>query len=149
MVCGPVDCNLFLKTAAFFGEELTGQKGLAWEIDLPAKLPVIQGDQTRLLQVILNLINNAVKFTREGKVTLKAENRDQELVITVSDTGLGIKPEDQGYLFDEFWQADRTLKHGSGGLGLGLAISRRLVELHGGKILGRVVRERFWFRFQL
>ena len=92
------------------------------------------GDRTRLQQVALNLISNAVKFTKSGTITLWAEVGKQQVVVAVSDTGMGIPQAEQEIIFDEFRQSERTLSRGFGGMGLGLAISRRLIELHGGKI---------------
>jgi signal transduction histidine kinase/AraC-like DNA-binding protein/DNA-binding LytR/AlgR family response regulator len=116
------------------GEAMAREKGLAWQADFPANLPLVWGDRTRLQQVALNLIGNAVKFTKSGTVTLWAEVGKQQVIVAVSDTGMGIPQEEQEVIFDEFRQSGRTMSRGFGGMGLGLAISRRLVELHGGKI---------------
>jgi signal transduction histidine kinase/DNA-binding LacI/PurR family transcriptional regulator/AraC-like DNA-binding protein len=116
------------------GEAMAREKGLTWRADFPANLPLVWGDRTRLQQVVLNLIGNAVKFTKSGTVTLWAEVGKQQVVVAVSDTGLGIPQAEQEVIFDEFRQSERTMSRGFGGMGLGLAISRRLIELHGGKI---------------
>ena len=84
--------------------------------------------------MILNLVSNAVKFTEQGSVSLWVEIGKKEAVIAVSDTGLGIPSAEQETIFNEFKQSERTTRRGYGGMGLGLAISRRLVELHGGQI---------------
>jgi DNA-binding response OmpR family regulator len=84
--------------------------------------------------VILNLVSNAVKFTEQGSVSLWVEIGKKEAVIAVSDTGMGIPSAEQETIFNEFKQSERTARRGYGGMGLGLAISRRLVELHGGQI---------------
>ncbi len=110
------------------------EKGLVWRSEIPADLPLVWGDRLRLRQVALNLIGNAVKFTEQGEVALRVKVEDGEVVVSVSDTGLGIPPEEQQVIFDEFRQSGRTLARGYGGLGLGLAICRRLVELHGGRL---------------
>ncbi len=102
-------------------------------------LPLIQADEVRIEQVLANLISNAVKFTEQGTITIGAEqkftnrNRD-EIVFTVSDTGIGIAPEYQSRLFQQFSQVDDSPTRRTGGTGLGLSICRSLVELHGGTI---------------
>jgi signal transduction histidine kinase/DNA-binding LacI/PurR family transcriptional regulator/AraC-like DNA-binding protein len=126
--------NDVLSEVIALGEMMTREKGLAWQADIPDNLPLVWGDRTRLRQVALNLISNAVKFTQSGTIRLWAEVGRKQLIIAVSDTGIGIPTEDQETIFDEFSRSERTTKQGIGGMGLGLAISRRLVELHGGKI---------------
>ncbi len=116
------------------GEAMAREKGLAWRAGFIDNLPFVWGDRTRLQQVVLNLIGNAVKFTKSGTVALWAEVGKQQVVVAVSDTGMGIPQEEQEVIFDEFRQSGRTMSRGFGGMGLGLAISRRIVELHGGKI---------------
>ena len=116
------------------GEAMAREKGLAWRTDIPTDLPIVWGDKTRLQQVTLNLISNAVKFTKSGTITLWTEVGKERLMVAVSDTGIGIPVEEQSVIFDEFYQSDHAMDHGFGGKGLGLAISRRLVELHGGQI---------------
>jgi AraC-like DNA-binding protein len=116
------------------GEQLTRDKGLIWQVQMPGHAPLVWGDRTRLRQVALNLISNAVKFTPQGRVTLTVQADAEHVTVSVSDTGLGIPPEDQQSIFDEFRQSERTTSRGYGGLGLGLAISKHLIELHGGAI---------------
>ena len=100
----------------------------------PALCP-ISGDPDRLQQVILNLLSNAIKFTPdEGLVEVRLERTDEHIQLKVCDTGIGIKEEFLPYVFEYFRQADSTTTRGHGGLGLGLGIARRLVELHGGTI---------------
>ncbi|MBL8152587.1 MAG: response regulator, partial [Anaerolineae bacterium] len=129
-----VDLSQALRIVAESGSQLAADKGLAWEANLPEAGPWVWGDQTRLRQVALNLINNAIKFTSSGTVSLRLEPDGDFVTILVQDTGLGIPLEEQRVIFDEFRQSDRTIAQGYGGLGLGLAISKRLVELHGGSI---------------
>jgi len=97
-------------------------------------LPPVQADRTKFRQVLLNLLSNAVKFTPEGDVTVRVEARDHELLVSVSDTGVGIREEDQPKLFKAFQQLNGQMHLPLGGTGLGLAISKTFVELHGGKI---------------
>jgi len=158
----PLDLNRTLQMVVDTGQQLAHNKGLSWHSDLPEVSPWVRGDRTRLQQVALNLVSNAVKFTGHGEVTLevkrvkaeggeiKEEGRRKEkelhpssfiphpskeyVLISVSDTGLGIPPEEQLLIFEEFRQSQRTTTRGYGGLGLGLAICQRLVKMHGGEI---------------
>jgi CheY-like chemotaxis protein len=116
------------------GEAMAREKGLCWQTDIPEDLPYVWGDQTRLQQVTLNLVSNAVKFTSSGTITLWVDVGKNQLMVAVSDTGIGILVEEQNIIFEEFFQSERTMDQGFGGKGLGLAISRRLIELHGGRI---------------
>lgn len=96
---------------------------------------VVKGDANRLQQILWNLLNNAVKFTPEsGHVTVSVERSDEQVCISVSDTGIGISAEFIPYIFDRFRQADGSTTRNHGGLGLGLAIVRYLVELHNGSV---------------
>jgi signal transduction histidine kinase len=89
-------------------------------------------DRARLLQVLSNLIGNATKFTpRGGRITVALESRPNEVLVTVTDTGIGISAQEIGRVFDRFWQAKKSKR---GGAGLGLAISKAVVQAHGGKI---------------
>ncbi|MFE1599491.1 ATP-binding protein [Methylobacterium sp. ID0610] len=113
---------------------LAEAKGLALKLDIPQTLPIGQGDERRLTQVLMNLVGNAIKFTQSGSVEIAARAVDASFVITVSDTGPGISPADQARIFDEFQQVDSSSTRQQGGTGLGLSIARRLVLLHGGRI---------------
>ena len=134
LTCEMLDLNDVLESVAVIGEHQANEKGLAWHFEVEKGLPQVWGDRTRLRQVILNLVNNAVKFTAHGEVSLSAIVEEGYVAVSVSDTGLGIPPEEQGIIFEEFRQSERTTARGYGGLGLGLAICKRLVELHGGQI---------------
>jgi len=95
----------------------------------------IFADNTRLRQVMINLVNNAIKFTESGKIAIRASKQDSSTVlITVKDTGLGIPPEQLEDIFQEFTQVDTSTTRKVGGTGLGLPISRRLIEMHGGRL---------------
>lgn len=130
----PINLAEVLRMVAESGSQLAADKGLAWEVDLPDSGPWVWGDQTRLRQVALNLINNAIKFTPAGSVRLSVEDHGGTASVVVVDTGLGISPKEQQAIFDEFWQSERIVARGYGGLGIGLAISKRLVEMHGGTL---------------
>ncbi len=109
-------------------------KDLDVRSDIAVDVPPILADRARFRQVLVNLMSNAVKFTDTGAVTVSASSADGWVTISVSDTGIGISPEAQAYIFDEFRQADSSTTRRYGGTGLGLAISKRLVALHGGRI---------------
>jgi signal transduction histidine kinase len=115
-------------------EALASEKKLALEVDVPADLPHGRGDERRLTQVLMNLVSNAIKFTEAGSVSIGANVEDGSFLVTVSDTGVGIAPEDRERIFEEFQQVDSSSTRKKGGTGLGLAIARRIVELHGGRI---------------
>ncbi len=110
-------------------------KSIELETNIDGESCVIGGDTQRLQQIVWNLISNAVKFTPEGgKVAIKLENKDTRARLTVSDTGKGIEAEFLPFIFERFRQEDASSTRRHGGLGLGLAIVRHLVELHGGTI---------------
>jgi signal transduction histidine kinase/AraC-like DNA-binding protein/ABC-type sugar transport system substrate-binding protein len=129
-----VDLGQTLSLVAETGRRLAYERGLDWQADLPASGPWVWGDPTRLRQVVLNLVNNAIKFTAQGHVRLEVEADPDSVTVAVHDTGLGIPPEEQDAVFDEFRRSERSLARGYGGLGLGLAICKRLVDMHGGTI---------------
>jgi signal transduction histidine kinase len=109
--------------------------GLELVCDVEPDLPVVVGDRDRLLQVFINLVSNAVKFTPAGSVTVRAGREGDEIVVHVADTGIGIAPEHQALVFEEFAQATSdTLTDKPRGTGLGLPICRQIVEHHGGRI---------------
>lgn len=116
-------------TAALFE-----QKGLELIKDVTEDLPEVSGDQDRLIQVVINLISNAVKFTAKGSVTCRARRVDSHILVSVSDTGLGIAQADQPHVFEKFKQVGDTLTNKPQGTGLGLPICKEIVEYHGGRI---------------
>jgi PAS domain S-box-containing protein len=101
---------------------------------LDSSLPTIRADKTRLREVLLNLLNNAIKYSDEGEITVSAWREEEWVVISVSDTGIGIAPEHLETIFEQFSRVDSSSTRRVDGLGLGLSICRRLVELHGGEI---------------
>jgi signal transduction histidine kinase len=101
--------------------------------EIAPHLPLISGDKRRIIQIVLNLVSNACKFTPEGSVTIRAQAQPEAILISVHDTGPGIAPEDQQTVFETFRQTETGLKSGAG-TGLGLPISLRLAEAHGGKL---------------
>ncbi|MDI7277477.1 MAG: ATP-binding protein, partial [Anaerolineae bacterium] len=113
---------------------LASQKGLQLVVDVPGDLPSLSMDRLRIRQVLLNLLSNAVRFTDSGQITVTARRTAREVEITVADTGPGIEPADLERVFEEFHQLDSALSRRHQGTGLGLALSRRFVELHGGRM---------------
>ena len=115
-------------------EQLAKEKKLAFTIDVAPDLPGGHGDERRLTQVLLNLAGNAIKFTDQGEVAIKASAANGSFEVAARDTGPGISAADQAKLFQEFQQAENSITRKKGGTGLGLAISKRIIEMHGGKI---------------
>jgi signal transduction histidine kinase len=112
-------------------------KKILVEMSAPSPVPVL-GDSGRLQQVVWNLVSNAVKFTPQGgRVTVDVAAVDGHAELRVTDTGAGIPPAFLPYVFDKFRQADGSFTRQHGGLGLGLAIARHLVELHGGSVVAK------------
>lgn len=103
-------------------------------LECPSQLPYVVADIDRTEQVLVNLLGNAIHYTLTGSITVRAWTEAGKLWIAVSDTGIGIAPEDLPHVFERFFRADRSRSRHSGGTGIGLAISRRLVELQGGQI---------------
>jgi signal transduction histidine kinase/DNA-binding response OmpR family regulator len=102
--------------------------------EIEPDLPLVTGDQDRLIQVVINLISNAVKFTDTGSITCSVQQRDSELLVSVKDSGIGIAVADQPKVFEKFKQVGDTLTDKPKGTGLGLPICKEIVEYHGGRI---------------
>lgn len=131
------DLKELLERAFSMTRELALNKSVDLELEIEENIrnKYIVADELRIKQVIINLLSNAIKFTSSGgRVLLKAKCHGQELVISVADTGIGIPPEDQERIFDKFTQIQSSRLAGLSGTGLGLALCRSLVELHGGSI---------------
>src|SRR6266403_4961283 len=115
-------------------ERLAG-KHLRLIVDLPPDMPPIRADETRLQEVLYNLLENAVKYSREnGEIRLQAERCRPEIVICVSDDGIGISKDDLPRIFERFYRADKARSREFGGTGLGLSIVKHIVQLHGGRV---------------
>ena len=111
-------------------------KELSIEVDLPSQaLPSIQVDAERIGQVVRNLLSNAIAYTPAGgRIEVAARRVNDGIEMSVTDTGVGISPQDLPYIFERFYRADKSRARATGGAGLGLTIAKRLVEAHGGKI---------------
>ena len=113
---------------------LAAEKGLEFEHRIPVDLPVGHGDSHRLSQVLTNLIGNAIKFTDEGSVTVTADRDGENFAVRVIDTGPGISKANQTVIFEEFQQTEESNTQMQGGTGLGLTISKRIIDMHGGRL---------------
>lgn len=129
-----LDVAEVLRSAVETVSPLARAKRLELCLEVADDLPQVRADGTRLRQIVLNLLSNAVKFTEIGGITVRAWPEDGQMVISVADTGIGIPPEAQEYIFDEFRQVDGSTTRKYGGTGLGLAIARKLVMLQGGNL---------------
>ena len=110
------------------------RRGIMLEQSIDPRLGEIQGDERKVKQVLLNLLSNAIKFTPDGgRIDVRARAVNGSVEVSVSDTGVGIAPEDQEAIFEEFRQVGTAAKKVEG-TGLGLALSRKFIELHGGRI---------------
>jgi signal transduction histidine kinase len=128
------DLPTALESGLTLVRERVGRRSIALHMILDERLGQMRGDERKIRQVVLNLLSNAIKFTPEGgRIEVRAALKDRAVEVSVSDTGVGIAPEDQEAVFEEFRQvgtADKKVE----GTGLGLALSRKFVELHGGRI---------------
>jgi len=114
---------------------------LKLDIDIPPTLPEVMSDEARVEQVLVNIIHNAIKFTPSGgKINISAKARDNDILVSVSDTGVGIPADDLPRIFERFYKADKS--RSGGGTGLGLAIAKHIVEAHGGRIWAESVEGR-------
>ncbi len=133
----PVDLRSVSEVVLALSHPLVGSKELRLVNAVPVDLPPADADEDRLQQILHNLVGNALKFTEAGTVEVGAEvfgDGGKEIVVRVTDTGLGIAEDEQERIFRAFEQADASIERRHGGTGLGLAITRRLVELHGGRL---------------
>jgi signal transduction histidine kinase len=123
-----------IENALMLVREGAQRHGITLGRTVDERLGMIDADERKVKQVLLNLLSNALKFTPEGgRIDVRAAARDDAVEISVTDTGVGIAPEDQATVFEEFRQVGSAAKKVEG-TGLGLAISRKFIELHGGRI---------------
>ncbi len=127
-----------LKSAVETSRPLIGQMGHELTIKLPKEALIVDGDMTRLAQVFLNLLNNAAKYSdRGGHIQLNVERQGNEAVVSVTDTGIGIAADQLPRVFEMFTQLGGALERSQGGLGIGLTLVKRLVDMHGGSVEAR------------
>ncbi len=131
----PIDIKSLADMVLLLSRHLLNGKNIELINSIPENSPSIIGDDNRLQQILLNLIGNAIKFTNSGKIEISAEqNNEKELIIIISDTGIGIPNEKFDSIFQSFEQVDASISREYGGTGLGLSITKTLIELHEGKI---------------
>ena len=133
--CVPVDAGSVVRGAAEQGKRLARSRGVEFSLKAPSEFVPIQGDPEALRRALLILLDNAAKYTgRGGSIEVGLEERGNEAVAYVSDTGIGIAASDIPHIFDRFWRADKARSREQGGAGLGLSIAKWIVEMHGGVI---------------
>ena len=126
------DLPLAIDNARTFVRERAVKHGITLDVDVDDRLGEYVGDERKIKQILLNLLSNAVKFTPEGgRISITANKVDDGVEISVSDTGIGIAPEDQPKIFEEFRQVGSDSTHKTEGTGLGLTLAKKFVELHG------------------
>ena len=124
-----------LETALMLIRERATRHGIALTLDVAPGLDTLHGDERKLKQVMLNLLSNAVKFTPDGgSIGVRARAAGEGVEISVTDTGVGIAPEDRAAVFEEFKQVGKDSARKAEGTGLGLALTKKFVELHGGTV---------------
>ena len=124
-----------IRSSLAFVRERAAAHAIKLVADIPADLPIVTADERKIRQVVLNLLSNAVKFTPDGGVIeISARAAGGELEVSVKDTGIGIPPEDQAAVFEEFKQVGQRSDRSREGTGLGLTLAKKFVELHGGRI---------------
>jgi signal transduction histidine kinase len=132
----PLEVGEFIKGLASAARQVADDKRLRLETFVDPAVGTVLADRDKLEKVVLNLLFNALKFTPAGgRVELRAEKRGEELTLIVADTGIGISEKNLPHVFDRFWQADGSSKRKYQGVGIGLALVKELVEIHGGKVI--------------
>ena len=130
----PVNLRPLLESLVQRFSDQVLEDGPVLRLECPPQLPSVLTDIDRTEQVLVNLLGNALRYTSNGVITILAWTEPRKLWIAVVDTGIGIAPENLPHVFERFWRADQSRARHSGGTGIGLAISRRLIELQGGQI---------------
>jgi signal transduction histidine kinase len=129
-----IDLPLLAEEIVANARSLAKGKKIDISLAVDPDLQTVEADRTRLTQVLLNLMSNAVKFTEKGSVKLTLEEKNGDLIASIKDTGIGIHQKDIPAIFEQFRQVDGSLTRKAGGTGLGIPISKSLVELHGGRM---------------
>lgn len=128
-----IELKPIVDTVVSTGKSLLAEKPVEIQLDVPEHLTTIRGDRQRILQILLNIMSNACKFTDAGTIKLQVSQKGDEVIFVITDTGPGIAAADQGAVFEAFKQTDTGLRQG-GGTGLGMPISKSLAEAHGGRL---------------
>ena len=146
----PVDLFQVTENSLALLKPLHREKPIDLQNELTKDLPLVDGDEDRIQQILFNLLGNSLKFTESGEVRLSAVVQDGWVEVAVADTGIGIPQDKQERIFDAFEQGDASTERTHGGTGLGLSVAKQLIELHGGRIwLESVVGQGSVFRFTL
>jgi two-component system phosphate regulon sensor histidine kinase PhoR len=131
----PLDPVSVIKRAVTVIENQAKAKSISIKLDIPVDMPKIKADETRFSQVMINLLDNAIKYSSEGGlVTISAKVNDTALQIDISDTGIGISEKDLSRIFERFYRVDKARSRELGGTGLGLSIVKHIVSAHGGQV---------------
>ncbi|MGQ9554236.1 MAG: ATP-binding protein [Anaerolineae bacterium] len=130
----PADLAEVIEEAAQLARQLLRDRPVSLDIAVPPGLPKLSLDRTRIRQVLLNLLSNASRYTERGSIRVSASLGEEEVVVAVADTGAGIPADELESIFDEYHQVDVWRRPGQGGKGLGLAVAKRFVQLHAGRI---------------
>jgi signal transduction histidine kinase len=130
-------CPLLTTLINHFEEQFINQNVVALVLDCPPELPMVYADSSRVEQIMINLLGNALRYTPEGKVVVRAWSKPGRVYVEVEDTGIGIAADHLPYIFERFWRGEQSRNRRLGGTGIGLTICRRLVEIQGGEITVR------------
>jgi signal transduction histidine kinase len=130
----PLDLHELVEECVESSAPLVRDRRLKIETDVALDLPPVHADRTKVRQILLNFLSNAIKFTQAGRIVVRLREEGSAVHVSVSDTGIGIRASDLGRLFEPFHRLDNRVSREAGGTGLGLAISKRFVELHGGRV---------------
>ena len=130
----PVDLHAITRVVLKLSAPLIDDKDLQLESEIGPEIPMVEADENRLQQILHNLLGNAIKFTKAGIVKISAQHKKDRVFIAISDTGIGIPKERLEAIFESFEQGDGSTAREFGGTGLGLSVTKQLVELHGGNI---------------
>jgi len=128
------DLGQLIQEVVDTSKQLVGNRPVRLNVQLDPTVPRLMLDATRIRQALFNLLNNAMRFTDEGEITVRSQRRDDDVLVTVSDTGVGIPHSELEHIFDEFYQAEGSTARSGKGMGLGLAIAKRFVQMHGGRL---------------
>jgi len=129
------DLNRLVKNVLDIFEPSLSEKGLKFTSEIPEDIPKANADEHLLTQVLINLLDNAIKYTEEGgQITISAKTLESEIQVDVQDTGIGIRESDTERIFERFYRVDKSRSRELGGTGLGLSIVKHIIQQHGGSI---------------
>ena len=129
-----MDLKSLLENILAIFEQPLKEKKLKTELKVLNKIPSVEGDSFKLEQMFLNIIDNAVKYTKKGKITVSLKKEDKDLSVEIEDTGIGISEEHLSRIFERFYVVDKSRSRSLGGTGLGLSIVKHIALQHNGKV---------------